>query len=85
MIGVSAFMSLWMSNTAAAAILLPIAMAVTAPLASVGYRRAVVLGIAYAATVGGVGSARKTTSLRPRAWARSVVKSSRPSWRLRSK
>ena len=57
MIGVSAFMSLWMSNTAAAAILLPIAMAVTAPLASVGYRRAVVLGIAYAATVGGVGSA----------------------------
>jgi sodium-dependent dicarboxylate transporter 2/3/5 len=57
MIGVSAFLSLWMSNTAAAAILLPIALAVTAPLASVGYRRAVVLGIAYAATVGGVGSA----------------------------
>lgn len=57
MLGVSAFLSLWMANTAAVAVLLPIALAVTAPLASVGYRRAVVLGIAYAATVGGVGSA----------------------------
>jgi sodium-dependent dicarboxylate transporter 2/3/5 len=57
MIGVSAFLSLWMSNTAAAAVLLPIALAVTEPLASVGYRRAIVLGIAYAATVGGIGSA----------------------------
>jgi solute carrier family 13 (sodium-dependent dicarboxylate transporter), member 2/3/5 len=57
MIGVSAFMSLWMSNTAAVAVLLPIALAVTEPLASIGYRRAVVLGIAYAATIGGVGSA----------------------------
>jgi solute carrier family 13 (sodium-dependent dicarboxylate transporter), member 2/3/5 len=57
MIGVSAFLSLWMANTAAVAILLPIALAVTEPLASVGYKRAVVLGIAYAATVGGVGSA----------------------------
>jgi sodium-dependent dicarboxylate transporter 2/3/5 len=46
-----------MSNTAATAVLLPIALAVTAPLESIGYRRAIVLGIAYAATVGGVGSA----------------------------
>ena len=57
MIGVSAFLSMWMSNTAAVAVLLPIALAVTEPLASFGYRRAIVLGIAYAATIGGVGSA----------------------------
>jgi solute carrier family 13 (sodium-dependent dicarboxylate transporter), member 2/3/5 len=57
MIGVSAFLSLWMSNTAAAAVIIPIALAVSAPMESVGYRRALVLGIAYAATVGGVGSA----------------------------
>jgi sodium-dependent dicarboxylate transporter 2/3/5 len=57
MLAVSAFLSLWMSNTAAVAVLLPIAMAVTEPLGSLGYRRAVVLGIAYAATIGGVGSA----------------------------
>ena len=53
----SAFLSMWMSNTAAVTVLLPIAMAVTEPLGSVGYRKAVVLGIAYAATIGGVGSA----------------------------
>lgn len=57
MIGTSAFLSMWMSNTAAAAVLLPIAIAITAPLESPAYRRAVVLGIAYAATLGGVGSA----------------------------
>jgi solute carrier family 13 (sodium-dependent dicarboxylate transporter), member 2/3/5 len=57
MIGVSAFLSMWMSNTAAAAVLLPIALAITAPMESVGYRKALILGIAYAATVGGVGSA----------------------------
>jgi solute carrier family 13 (sodium-dependent dicarboxylate transporter), member 2/3/5 len=57
MIGVSAFLSMWMSNTAAAAVLLPIALAITAPMQSLGYRKALILGIAYAATVGGVGSA----------------------------
>jgi solute carrier family 13 (sodium-dependent dicarboxylate transporter), member 2/3/5 len=57
MLGVSAFLSMWMSNTAAVAVLLPIALAVTAPMESVAYRKALVLGIAYAATVGGVGSA----------------------------
>lgn len=56
-IGVSAAASMWMSNTAAVAVLLPIAMAVTAPVSDDSYRRAVVLGVAYAATVGGVGSA----------------------------
>jgi sodium-dependent dicarboxylate transporter 2/3/5 len=57
MLAVSAFLSMWMSNTAATAVLVPIAIAVTAPLADVGYRKALVLGIAYAATTGGVGSA----------------------------
>ena len=57
MLGVSAFFSMWMSNTAAVAVLIPIAMAVTATFEHEGYRRAMVLGIAYAATIGGVGSA----------------------------
>ncbi len=57
MLGVAAFLSMWMSNTAATAVLVPIAIAVTAPLGHPGYRKAVVLGIAYAATIGGVGSA----------------------------
>lgn len=60
MIAVSAFLSMWMSNTAAAAVLVPIAIAVTAPFgddAGRHYQRALVLGIAYAATIGGVGSA----------------------------
>ncbi len=57
MLAVSAFLSMWMSNTAATAVLIPIALAVTAPLESVGYRKACVLGIAFAATTGGVGSA----------------------------
>lgn len=57
MLGVTAFLSMWMSNTAAVTVLLPVALAVTAPLQHVGYRKAVVLGIAYAATIGGVGSA----------------------------
>jgi len=56
MLGVSAFLSMWMSNTAAAAVLVPIALAVTEPLHHLGYRKALVLGIAYAATIGGCGS-----------------------------
>lgn len=57
MLVLAAFLSMWMSNTAATAVLVPIALAVTAPLAHQGYREALVLSIAYAATVGGVGSA----------------------------
>lgn len=57
LIGLSAFLSMWMSNTAAAALLIPVAIAVTEPLASLAYRKTVVLGIAFAATLGGVGSA----------------------------
>ncbi len=57
MLAVAAFLSMWMSNTAATAVLVPIALAVTEPLHHLGYRKAVVLGIAYAGTIGGVGSA----------------------------
>jgi sodium-dependent dicarboxylate transporter 2/3/5 len=57
MMAVAAFLSMWMSNTAAAAVLVPIALAVTTPLGRPGYTRLAVLGIAYAATLGGVGSA----------------------------
>ena len=56
MLGVAAFLSMWMSNTATTAVLVPIAIAVTAPIEHLGYRKAMVLGIAYAATIGGVGS-----------------------------
>jgi sodium-dependent dicarboxylate transporter 2/3/5 len=57
MLGLAAFMSMWMSNTAAIAVLVPIALAVTTPLDHAGFQRALVLGIAYAGTIGGVGSA----------------------------
>lgn len=57
MLGLAAFLSMWMSNTAAAAVLIPIAIAISEPLRHAGFRRALVLGIAYAATLGGVGSA----------------------------
>ncbi|MCB0992953.1 MAG: DASS family sodium-coupled anion symporter [Acidimicrobiales bacterium] len=57
MLGLAAFLSMWMSNTAAVTVLIPIAMAVSEPLDSPSYRKTLVLGIAYAATIGGVGSA----------------------------
>jgi sodium-dependent dicarboxylate transporter 2/3/5 len=57
LMGMAAFLSLWMSNTAATALMVPIALAMTAPLAHAGYRKVAVLGLAYAATIAGVGSA----------------------------
>ncbi|MFW5942072.1 MAG: SLC13 family permease [bacterium] len=61
MMGLSAFLSMWMSNTASVAVLIPIAIAVLDKLPNdgqpTGYRRALILGLAYAATVGGIGSA----------------------------
>ncbi|MCB9679354.1 MAG: SLC13/DASS family transporter [Alphaproteobacteria bacterium] len=59
MLALSALLSMFMSNTAAAAMLVPMAIAVSQPLGErgAGFRRASVLGIAYAATLGGVGSA----------------------------
>ncbi len=61
MISLSAFLSMWMSNTASVAMLIPIALAVLAKIpgeiSRTGFRRALILGIAYAASVGGIGSA----------------------------
>lgn len=51
----SMFLSLWMSNTAAAALVLPVALSASAPLGP-GFRKAAVLGVAYAANAGGVGT-----------------------------
>lgn len=57
LLATSAFLSMWMSNTAAVAVLIPIALAVGAVVDDAGYTRMLVLGTAYAATLGGVGSA----------------------------
>ncbi|MEN8039961.1 MAG: DASS family sodium-coupled anion symporter [Actinomycetota bacterium] len=57
MLVVTAVASMFMSNTAAAALLVPIAVAVTDPLDDESFRKVLVLGIAYAATIGGIGSA----------------------------
>ncbi|MFW9834737.1 MAG: SLC13 family permease, partial [Candidatus Thorarchaeota archaeon] len=58
--GVTAFLSMWISNTASAAIMIPIALAVISRIHSVDvrdkYGKALVLGVAYAATLGGVAS-----------------------------
>ncbi len=57
---VAAFLSMWMTNTATTALLIPIAIVVLKanrmhPLKS-SYAKSVVLGIAYAATIGGMGT-----------------------------
>ncbi|MBD3189851.1 MAG: DASS family sodium-coupled anion symporter [Candidatus Heimdallarchaeota archaeon] len=58
MIGVSAFLSMWMSNTASAAIMIPIAIAMLEQIKgeSESFKKALVLGIGYAATTGGIAS-----------------------------
>ncbi len=60
MIFVTSFLSMWMSNSAAAAIMLPIAIVI---LKKNGMRKgislfgkALVLGVAYGATIGGIGT-----------------------------
>jgi sodium-dependent dicarboxylate transporter 2/3/5 len=57
---VTAFLSMWISNTASAAIMIPIALAVINRIRSeeirTRYGKALVLGVAYSATLGGVGS-----------------------------
>ncbi len=57
---VAAFLSMWMTNTATTALLIPIAIVVLKankmhPLKS-SYAKSVILGIAYAATIGGMGT-----------------------------
>ncbi|MFW9843838.1 MAG: SLC13 family permease, partial [Candidatus Thorarchaeota archaeon] len=57
---VTAFLSMWISNTASAAIMIPIALAVISRIRETEirdkYGKALVLGVAYAATLGGVAS-----------------------------
>jgi sodium-dependent dicarboxylate transporter 2/3/5 len=62
LIALAAFLSMWMSNTAAMATLLPIVMAVTAGGELTGLRRGLVLATAYASSIGGIGSAIGTPS-----------------------
>ena len=58
--GVTAFLSMWISNTASAAIMIPIALAVISRIHNTEirtkYGKALVLGVAYSATLGGVAS-----------------------------
>ncbi len=66
LMGVTAFLSMWISNTATSMVMLPIAMSIAATLshsgATVGSLEyddpapAMLLGIAYAATIGGMGT-----------------------------
>lgn len=51
----TAFLSLWISNTAAAMVMAPLAAAVAGDQRS-GFATAVMLGTAFAATIGGMGS-----------------------------
>ncbi len=61
MMALTAFLSMWMSNTASVAILIPIALAILdkipAEIGRTGFRRALILGVAYAGAIGGIGSA----------------------------
>jgi sodium-dependent dicarboxylate transporter 2/3/5 len=61
MMSITAILSMWMSNTASVAILIPIAISILekipSELSKTGFRRALILGVAYAATIGGIGSA----------------------------
>ena len=54
---VTAFLSLWVSNTAAAMVATPIAASIAAMRSkNDGFAPALMLGVAYAATIGGMGS-----------------------------
>ena len=52
----SAFLSMWISNTATTLIMLPIALAILKHIDNKNLKVALILGIAYAASVGGVGT-----------------------------
>ena len=52
----SGLLSMWISNTAATLIMLPIAMAILTHIDNPKLKVALILGIAYAASVGGIGS-----------------------------
>ncbi len=58
MMVLSSVFSMFMSNTAAVAVLIPIAVQLlnTSDMNDIAYKRTMVLGIAYAATIGGIGT-----------------------------
>ncbi|HUT81512.1 MAG TPA: DASS family sodium-coupled anion symporter [Candidatus Bathyarchaeia archaeon] len=63
LMSVSAFLSMWMSNTASAAVMVPIAIALVTQIETsgkekdtTGFKKALVLGIGYSATTGGIAS-----------------------------
>jgi sodium-dependent dicarboxylate transporter 2/3/5 len=63
LMAVSAFLSMWMSNTASAAVMVPLAIALVTQIEeggkekdTTGFKKALVLGIGYAATTGGISS-----------------------------
>jgi len=62
LMGASAFLSMWVSNTATTAMMLPIGLGILSRVeragASSNYARALLLGIAYAASIGGGNSHR---------------------------
>ncbi|MBR9706880.1 MAG: DASS family sodium-coupled anion symporter [Candidatus Diapherotrites archaeon] len=65
MMCIAAFLSMWMSNTATTAVMIPIMLVILKenklkPLVS-NYGKAAVLGIAFAATLGGIGTLVGTT------------------------
>ncbi|MGC6442204.1 MAG: SLC13 family permease [Rubripirellula sp.] len=52
----SAFLSMWISNAATVLMLLPIVLAVTAHSSDLALKKCLLLGVAYAASVGGIGT-----------------------------
>lgn len=61
----TAVVSMWMSNTTATAMMLPVAMSIIATMdtqISGGFKKALVLSIPYAATLGGLGTLIGTTT-----------------------
>jgi sodium-dependent dicarboxylate transporter 2/3/5 len=58
MMAATAFVSLWISNTAAALLMMPVALAVAAPggPAATHFRTAMAIGVALAASIGGMGT-----------------------------
>jgi sodium-dependent dicarboxylate transporter 2/3/5 len=54
--GLTAFLSMWISNTATAAMMLPLALGLLREEDGPGERAFVLLGVAYSASIGGIGT-----------------------------